>query len=373
MLWQRVATAVVLLLLLLPALFSEAHAPLYAVALVFIAAGAWEWSRLNGYPGLPALLSGAACAIACALAWWAGWPEQRLPGLWAGAALLWLAGGAWLLRAGAASWRSRARPMRLAAGLLVLLLAWLAVAQARAVGIHFLLSVLVLVWAADICAYFTGRAWGGRWFKRRLAPTISPGKSWEGVAGAVIGVVALAWAWAQAARATSSAWLPGSASHSAAPPTFQLVKLASATPWRKARGQLGAGAIVLRRPGERRCQPLVGAGIVRVEFKPCAQVLLRRGPLLPRLGHGPAAGVAADLEIAFPLGVLGEGGGELRRLGEQHVGVDDAAILERQIAERQVGLRVAGKLEHRFFQLRPRRLQLVHAQPEHRHHHTGRG
>ena len=56
MLWQRVATAVVLLLLLLPALFSEAHAPLYAVALVFIAAGAWEWSRLNGYPGLPALL-----------------------------------------------------------------------------------------------------------------------------------------------------------------------------------------------------------------------------------------------------------------------------------------------------------------------------
>ena len=59
MLWQRVATAVVLLLLLLPALFSEAHAPLYAVALVFIAAGAWEWSRLNGYPGLPALLSGA--------------------------------------------------------------------------------------------------------------------------------------------------------------------------------------------------------------------------------------------------------------------------------------------------------------------------
>ncbi len=197
MLGQRVATAVVLLLLLLPALLSEAHAPLYAIALVFIAAGAWEWSRLNGYPGLPALLSGATCAIACALAWVAGLPEQRLPGLWAGAALLWLAGGVWLLRAGAVSWRSLARPVRLAAGLLILLLAWLAVAQARAVGIHFLLSVLVLVWAADICAYFAGRAWGGRWFKRRLAPTISPGKSWEGVAGAVIGVVALAWTWAE--------------------------------------------------------------------------------------------------------------------------------------------------------------------------------
>ncbi|MGB7420341.1 MAG: phosphatidate cytidylyltransferase, partial [Comamonas sp.] len=67
-------------------------------------------------------------------------------------------------------------------------------ARARAVGINFLLSVLCLVWAADICAYFVGRAFG----RRKLAPAISPGKSWEGVWGGMAGVLVLAlvWAWA---------------------------------------------------------------------------------------------------------------------------------------------------------------------------------
>ena len=73
-------------------------------------------------------------------------------------------------------------------------LAWLAVAQARVVGIGFLLSVLLLVWVADIFAYFAGRALGGRYSRGKLAPSISPGKSWEGVWGGMAGVVALALA-----------------------------------------------------------------------------------------------------------------------------------------------------------------------------------
>ena len=64
-------------------------------------------------------------------------------------------------------------------------------AQARNVGINFLLSVMCVVWAADISAYFCGRAFG----KRKLAPTISPGKSWEGVYGGVAGVLLLALGW----------------------------------------------------------------------------------------------------------------------------------------------------------------------------------
>ena len=67
--------------------------------------------------------------------------------------------------------------------------------QARTIGINFLFSVLVLVWVADIGAYFAGRAFGGRFFARKLAPSISPGKTWEGVCGGVLGVLLCAFAW----------------------------------------------------------------------------------------------------------------------------------------------------------------------------------
>ncbi len=82
--------------------------------------------------------------------------------------------------------------------LVALWLAWLAVAQARVIGVNFLLSILVLVWVADICAYFAGHAFGGRISRAKLAPSISPGKSWEGVWGGMAGVLVLAllWRWA---------------------------------------------------------------------------------------------------------------------------------------------------------------------------------
>ena len=65
-------------------------------------------------------------------------------------------------------------------------------------GINFLLSVLLLVWVADIFAYFAGRTFGLKFTKSKLAPAISPGKSWEGVWGGMAGVVVLAlvWVWA---------------------------------------------------------------------------------------------------------------------------------------------------------------------------------
>jgi phosphatidate cytidylyltransferase len=62
-------------------------------------------------------------------------------------------------------------------------------------GINFLFSVLVLVWVADIFAYFAGRSLGGRFFKRKLAPSISPGKTWEGAIGGMLGVVTCAFLW----------------------------------------------------------------------------------------------------------------------------------------------------------------------------------
>ncbi|MBA2961312.1 MULTISPECIES: phosphatidate cytidylyltransferase [Ramlibacter] len=195
MLKQRVITAVVLLAILLPALFWRTPEPFLAVAVVLIGAGGWEFARLNGCGSVASIAMGAACVVLCAVAWWLGWAEQPLPGLWLAAGIVWTVAGAALLRLGVAGWPGIPRALRLVGGLAALWLAWLAVAQARVTGVNFLLSVLVLVWVADIGAYFAGRTFGLKFTRNKLAPSISPGKSWEGVWGGVVGVLLLAAGW----------------------------------------------------------------------------------------------------------------------------------------------------------------------------------
>lgn len=194
MLKQRVITAIVLLAILLPALFYQTPLPFCAVALVLIAAGAWEWGRLNalGHGGSVGLA--VVCLLVCGLFWYGGLLEKPSPTLWAITGSVWVLAGSWLLRSGVSGWPHIPRALRLTGGLLALCLAWLAVAQARVMGVPFLLSVLLLVWVADIFAYFAGRALGGQFSKGKLAPSISPGKSWEGVWGGMVGVVLLALA-----------------------------------------------------------------------------------------------------------------------------------------------------------------------------------
>lgn len=200
MLITRILTAVVLLAVLLPALFVAAPPVFNALAMVFIAAAAWEWARLAGLAPAPSLFLGAGCVAACVASWQAGWQEGLPRGFWLVAAAGWTLGGAWLLRTGVAGWQALPRSLRLAVGLLLLWLAWLAVAGARVVGVNFLLSAMALVWVADVGAYFAGKTFGGRWFPRKLAPGISPGKTWEGALGGLLGVLLLAalWRWADA-------------------------------------------------------------------------------------------------------------------------------------------------------------------------------
>src|SRR5689334_3213387 len=157
MLKQRVITAVVLLAILLPALFWNSPVPFVGIALVLIAAGAWEFGRLNGCSDAASVSMGLLCVALCGAAWGAGWLDRPLPLLWTLAGGAWVLAGGLLLRAGVRGWPGIPRLVRLAGGLLALWLAWLAVAQARVLGINFLLSVLVLVWVADIAAYFAGR------------------------------------------------------------------------------------------------------------------------------------------------------------------------------------------------------------------------
>ncbi len=191
MLKQRVITAVVLLALLLPAVFAPIVWPLALLTLLMIAAAGWEWARLNQFPGAAAIATGLLVAAACGGAWVLGWTEQAPTTAWWVAMAIWVIGGSLALRGGPSAWPAIPKLLRWLIGCVALWAAWLALAHAKSVGVNFLLSVFCLPWIADIAAYFGGRTFG----KRKLAPTISPGKSWEGVWSGMLGVLVLAEAW----------------------------------------------------------------------------------------------------------------------------------------------------------------------------------
>jgi phosphatidate cytidylyltransferase len=187
---------------------------------LIIGAAGWEWGRLNQLGQAPSLGLGALLAAACGAALWAGWAQKSPPAAWWLAAAVWLVGGTLALRGGPTLWTRVPLALRLALGLAALWAAWLALSHARSIGINFILSALCLVWMADIAAYFGGRRFG----RRKLAPTISPGKSWEGVWSGMAGVLLLAVVWVELDRrfgfdgaslytrlVTAHGWLPSAA------------------------------------------------------------------------------------------------------------------------------------------------------------------
>jgi phosphatidate cytidylyltransferase len=207
MLKQRVITAIVLLAILLPVMFARQVAPFAALTLLAVSAGGWEWARLNGLAGAAAWGLGALVALGGGLLWPAATSGQIPPLLWWVALPAWVLGGAWALHRGVAAWPCLPGALRLALGVVMLWLAWAAIVQAKVMGIAYLLSVLCLVWAADIAAYFGGRAFG----RRKLALGISPGKSWEGAWSGLAAVLVLALAWHAYDAAAAAAATPGSA------------------------------------------------------------------------------------------------------------------------------------------------------------------
>jgi phosphatidate cytidylyltransferase len=191
MLRQRVITALILVGILFATLAMKGPWPFALVTLALLAAGAWEWGRLNGAAAPVSLGLGALMLAAGIGAMAAGWAGRSLGGGWWLATGAWVLGGALVLKRGVPAWPHTPRPLRWTLGFLLLLLAWAALIQARAVGINFMLSMLCVVWMADIAAYFGGKAFG----RRKLALSISPGKSWEGVWSGMAGVLVLAVVW----------------------------------------------------------------------------------------------------------------------------------------------------------------------------------
>jgi phosphatidate cytidylyltransferase len=196
MLRQRITTALALLAILLPALFARRAEWFMLVALVLLCLAAWEWGQLNGFTKRVSWVMALVCLVLSIAAWRIRLPYTDTPMLWAICGGMWVLIGLLLLRRGVAGWPLIPRWVRVWTGVFALATTWLAVAQARVIGINFLLSVLLLVWAADVFAYFAGKAYG----RRKLAPAISPGKSWEGVWGGMIGVMVMAVCWVFADR-----------------------------------------------------------------------------------------------------------------------------------------------------------------------------
>lgn len=203
MLKQRIATALVLLAVLLPALFASTPWPFAVLMLLMAGAAAWEWARLNAASAAAAVAMGLLVAACCALALCAGWVRTGPNIAWWLAFGVWVLGGALALKVGPGAWHTLPKLARWTLGLAAVWTAWLALSSARATGINFILSIFCLVWMADVAAYFGGRAFG----RRKLALAISPGKSWEGVWSGMVGVQLLALLWILADRH----WLQGSA------------------------------------------------------------------------------------------------------------------------------------------------------------------
>ncbi len=184
---------------LLPAAIAWAlWAPLmvYAgVAALFVLIGAWEWSGLAGLRLPVVRIIYLLLALVLMALGWLALSDNVIAGdlLWA-FLLFWLLAALELARGPL----SASRRGLAAQGFLVLVPAWFAMVaiRLRPEGAELVLALLLIVWAADAGAYFAGKAWG----LRRIAPALSPGKTWEGFAGGL--------AAAALAGAVTSLWCP---------------------------------------------------------------------------------------------------------------------------------------------------------------------
>lgn len=177
---SRVLTAVVLLAVFVPAVL---WAPAWlwgALMAVVVGLAAFEWARLSRFSGRAARLYAALLAGAAAVLPYATAPDWET----ARGALILLAVAFWLFVVPLwllGRWHAGQAPVRAVVGAVVLLPAWAALLYLHGRGPAVLLGVMAIVWIADTAAYFAGRRFG----RHKLAPAISPGKTWEGVAGAL--------------------------------------------------------------------------------------------------------------------------------------------------------------------------------------------
>ena len=179
MLKQRLITALILLPLFFLALYFLPVVPWVILTLAIALIGAWEWGGIAGYSSKERWFYVMATLVVALVLW--VWGEIGRGAAFALAALFWLL-PAWLWFL--FQWRLKNALGLAFLGWLVLLPTWLALGYLREKGPNLLLVILMVVWLADSAAYFVGRRFG----RHKLAPAVSPGKSREGVYGALAAV-----------------------------------------------------------------------------------------------------------------------------------------------------------------------------------------
>jgi phosphatidate cytidylyltransferase len=188
MLKLRVITALILAPLVLLSIFAVPHAVTAAVLALLVMLGTWEWSAFPGFKSTAVrcgytLLMG----VFLVLLWRSGEASEHWDRVLLLAVPWWLLASVWI-----AVWPERSsRAAAALAGVLVLIPSWIALVRLHGwpqIGPQLLTFLLLLVVAADVGAYFAGRSFG----RHKLAPRVSPGKTWEGVAGGVLAATVLA-------------------------------------------------------------------------------------------------------------------------------------------------------------------------------------
>ena len=185
MLRERVITALLLAPLVLLVIFWVPHVVTMAALALLVIGAAWEWSAFPRFTQYSARALYVAVVAACIVAtWWFGVQRDEIDRLIHIALLWWVFALIWVAIAPARVNRTTAA----GAGLLVLVPAWLALSRLHALGPELLLFLILLVVAADVGAYFAGRSFG----RNKLAPRVSPGKTWEGVLGGLAAAALMA-------------------------------------------------------------------------------------------------------------------------------------------------------------------------------------
>ncbi len=166
--------------------------PNYLLAFIFalvVLLGAWEWSSLIGFSGASRKITYVFFVGVLLVATWI-FAEPHHVRIILFIAALWWAGVVIMLAVYETHWlETKWLPRMLGySGFIVLIPAWLALIELHRKDVEAVMFVFVLVWVVDITAYFIGKRFG----RRKLAPQISPGKSREGLWGALVASLILA-------------------------------------------------------------------------------------------------------------------------------------------------------------------------------------